>query len=116
MAKIVSRILSFAAVADAAAYKVYVGEANSTPSYDDPNVKLAVAEFESKNEDGVPRLSINLADLPLFDGVSGARDVNVTALDAAGNESDFLEIDNVLFDFDPPAAPTAGRVDEGEDE
>ncbi len=105
MAKVVSRVLSFVPSLGASGYRIRVAPANSTPVYSEE-----FADVTNPQASG-GRVRINLLDLPLFKGIEGVRDVHVTALDSAGNESDFLEVDNVEFDFDPPAAPTDGRIE-----
>ncbi len=105
MAKIVSRVLSFVPVTGVTRYNVYVHAANTEPNYDDAHETVASPAVVGG------RVSIDLAELALFRGLEGLRDVAVTALDEIGNESDFLEIDGVSFDFSPPTAPTVGRVD-----
>lgn len=106
MSKIVSRVLSFLPSAGAASYNIYKHGAASEPAYTDPHVNVPPPV---PGTDG--RVSVDLVTLDLFKAFEGTVDVGVTALDAAGNESDFMDIDSVVFDFSPPQAPTAGRVD-----
>lgn len=57
------------------------------------------------------RSRIDLAQLPSAQGLDGRFDVHITAVDARGNESGALEIDQALFDFAAPSTPTDGRID-----
>lgn len=68
-------------------------------------------EVPAPTPDPDGRSRIDLATLPGAQGVEGRRDVWITAVDSRGNESDPLEIDQALFDFSAPAAPTDARVD-----
>jgi len=61
------------------------------------------------DEDGFSR--IPLVNVPKAAGLDGSYDVDITAVDDAGNESDPLEIDNANFDVTPPGAPTDGSVE-----
>lgn len=90
---------------DVVANRVRIRPANSPPVKDQP--------FEDvlnpvENPDGFTY--IDLDPLQQAQGLDGQHDVHITAIDDAGNESDFLEIDNQTFDFVPPEAPTDGTV------
>lgn len=63
---------------------------------------------------GDGRSRIDLAQLPTAQGLEGTYDVYITGRDARGNESDPLAIDDALFDFSAPGAPTDGRIDPAE--
>jgi hypothetical protein len=63
---------------------------------------------------GDGRSRIDLAQLPRAQGLDGTFDVYITGRDARGNESDPLTIDDALFDFAAPDAPTDGRIDPAE--
>lgn len=60
---------------------------------------------------GDGRSRIDLAQLPTAQGLDGTFEVFITGRDARGNESDPLHLDDVLFDFAAPEAPTDGRID-----
>lgn len=57
------------------------------------------------------QIAIDLATLANAPKANGTYDVYVTAIDAAGNESDPMAIANTVFDFTPPMAPTAGVIE-----
>lgn len=59
--------------------------------------------------DGFSR--IPLVNVPKAAGLTGTFELGITAIDATGNESDFLEIDNAVFDLSPPDAPTDGSLE-----
>jgi hypothetical protein len=90
---------------DVVSNRVRVRPANTVAAYDTPfqDVPKPVP-----GADGYTLIPV--ASITALTGVEGRRDVHVTAVDANGNESDFLEIDNVLFDLSPPAAPTDGSI------
>lgn len=92
--------------ADVAANRIRIRPANTPASYDAPFDDVPKKDAD---QDGFTRIA--LANLPHAVGLEGTYDIHVTALDAAGNESDFLEIDNQTFDISPPDAPTDGAVE-----
>jgi hypothetical protein len=106
MAQIKELTLRFRNPADAVSNNIRIRPANSAAEYDAP-VDNVLAPAPSA--DGFTR--IPLVDIPQAAGLEGQFDIHVTALDATGNESDFLEIDNQTFDLSPPAAPTDGSVE-----
>lgn len=106
MAKIKELVLRFKNPTDAAKNNVRIRPANSPAVYDDPVDQL---DAPTADADGFSR--IPLANIPQAAGLEGQYDIHVTALDAAGNESDFLEVDNQTFDLSPPDAPTEGAVE-----
>ena len=106
MAKIKELVLRFKNPTDAAKNNIRVRPANTPAVYDEPVDTLPAP---TPDTDGFSR--IPLANIPQAVGLEGVFDIHVTALDAAGNESDFLEIDNQTFDISPPDAPTEGSVE-----
>jgi hypothetical protein len=57
---------------------------------------------------------VSFAEDPVLSALAeGNYDFAVTTVDAAGNESDFAEVENVPLDIVPPAAPTNVEVVEG---
>lgn len=83
--------------------RIRVRPANTPGAYDSPFDDVSPP---TPDADGYTR--IPAANVPQMAGLEGKYDVHVTAVDARGNESDFLEIDNQTFDLSPPAAPTDG--------
>jgi hypothetical protein len=106
MAKIKELVLRFKNQTDAAKNAIRVRPANTPAEYDTP---VDVLTAPTPDADGFSR--IPLANIPQAAGLEGQFDIHVTAVDAAGNESDFLEIDNQTFDLSPPDAPTEGSVE-----
>lgn len=106
MAQIKELTLRFRNPADAVANNIRIRPANTAAEYDTPVERIAAP---APNADGYTR--IPLADIAQAQGLEGQYDIHVTALDAAGNESDFLEIDNQTFDLSPPEAPTDGSLE-----
>lgn len=56
------------------------------------------------------KIDVDIGSLSVAPRTSGSFEVFVTAVDAAGNESDALVISGAKFDFVAPAAPTAGSI------
>lgn len=108
MAKIKELTLRFkqSTAADVVKNRVYVHGPNQPF---DPNAPFSEVSKPTPDADGFTR--IPLSNLPVLNGLEGQYDLDVTALDAAGNESDPLEIDNQTFDLSPPDAPTDGAVE-----
>ncbi len=106
MAKIKELVLRFKNPTDAVRNNIRIRPANSMAVYDDP-----VDQFDAPVVDADGFSRIPLANIPQAAGLEGQYDIHVTALDAAGNESDFLEVDNQTFDLSPPDAPTEGAVE-----
>lgn len=92
--------------ADVVANRIRVRPANTPAEYDSPFDELPKPAADN---DGFTR--IPAANIPSMQGLEGQYDVHITAVDSRGNESDFLEIDNQLFDLSPPDAPTDGAVE-----
>lgn len=92
---------------DVAGNRVRIHPANSDPSYDTPFDEIKPAP--SPDADGFTR--IPLVNVAKAAGLEGSYDVGVTAIDATGNESDFLDIDNATFDLSAPLPPTDGSVE-----
>jgi hypothetical protein len=105
MARIKELTLRFRNPADAVRNAIRVRPANTPAAYDAPVDTLTAP---TPDADGYSR--IPLANIPQAAGLEGTYDIHVTALDAAGNESDFLEVDNQVFDLSPPEAPTDGSI------
>lgn len=49
--------------------------------------------------------------LPKMASLNGFYDVYVTAVDARGNESDYLKVGNANLDLSAPTAPTDGAIE-----
>jgi hypothetical protein len=97
--------------AGTARYRVRIHAANSVPAAATPfdEVAIAAAPVQATGEHAGYRL-IPLSLVPKAAGLEGAFDIAITAVDVAGNESDFLDIDNATFDQSPPAVPTDGAL------
>ena len=106
MAQIKELTLRFRNPADAVANNIRIRPANTAAQYDTPVDRIPAP---TPSSDGFTR--IPLVDIPQAAGLEGQYDIHVTALDATGNESDFLEIDNQTFDLSPPEAPTDGSLE-----
>lgn len=91
---------------DIVSHRIRVRPANTVAAYDTPFDDVAAA---TPDADGFCR--IPAANVPSMVGLSGQFDVHITEVDARGNESDFLEIDNQTFDLSPPDAPTEGSLE-----
>lgn len=91
---------------DVVTNRIRVRPANTPAAYDTPFNDVPAP---TPDADGFSRIAA--ANIPAMQGLEGRFDVHVTALDARGNESDFLEIDNQLFDLSPPLAPTDGSLE-----
>lgn len=108
MAKIKELTLRFrqSTAADVVKNRVYVHGPNQPF---DANAPYDEVPAPTADADGYTRIA--LVNLPKLAGLEGQYDLDVTALDATGNESDPLEIDNQTFDLSPPDAPTDGAVE-----
>lgn len=106
MAQVKELTLRFRNPSDAVQNNIRIRPAGTAAAYDTP---VDTLQAPTPSADGFSR--IPLADIPQAAGLEGQYDIHVTALDAAGNESDFLEIDNQTFDISPPAAPTDGSLE-----
>lgn len=107
MAQLKEYVLRFRNPPDAVRNNIRVRPANTVAAYDDPVDQIVPPP---PNSDGFTR--IPLVDIPQArDLPEGRYDFHITALDAAGHESDFLEVDNQDFDLTPPAAPTDGALE-----
>lgn len=106
MAKVKELVLRFKNPTDAVKNNIRVRPANTPADYDDPVDTLPAPTADA---DGFSR--IPLVNIPQAAGKEGVYDIHITALDQAGNESDFLEVDNQTFDISPPDAPTDGAVE-----
>jgi hypothetical protein len=92
--------------ADVVANRIRIRPANTAAVYDSPFQDVTKPTPDADGFTRIPMSSITAAK-----NLEGKYDVHITALDAAKNESDFLEIDNQTFDLSPPLAPTAGSVE-----
>lgn len=107
MAKIVSPKIRFKhSGADTVAIRVRLSANASAPDYATAYDQVPLPPVDA---DGFRRIPV--ASLPKFAGIEGTFDVDLTAVDAAGNESDFLQINSVDFDQSAPEAPTAGALE-----
>lgn len=107
MAKVVSPVIRFKHSGDGATkIRVRLSAAASDPSYDTPFDEVAIPSVDS---DGFRRIPVGV--LPHLAGIEGTFDIDLTAVDNAGNESDFLQINSADFDLSPPAAPTDGALE-----
>jgi len=93
--------------ADVVANRIRIRPANTPAAKDTPYDDVPAP---TPDEDGYSRILLD--DLPQAQGLDGRYDVHLTALDDAGNESPFLEVDDHVFDFVPPAAPTDGTIED----
>ncbi len=87
--------------------RVRLHAANTAPDKATPYDEVAKP---TPAADGYSYIDITDANLPKFAGKEGRFDIAITAVDAVGNESPFLDIDNALIDLGPPVAPTDGSV------
>lgn len=90
---------------DTVANRVRIHPANSVPDY-----ATAYDQVTKPTPDADGYSRIPLANVPKATGLEGKFDVAITAVDAVGNESDFLDIDNQTFDLSPPLAPSDGSL------
>lgn len=102
MSKIVQKLLQWTAsdAGDVVAYRVYYGPNDTVFDYTQPFVQVA---------GNVTELSIS-ADPTLSALPEGEYDFAVAAVDDAGNESDFAEVEKVPLDVQAPGAPTNVKV------
>lgn len=91
---------------DVVANRIRVRPANTPAVYDAPFDEVTPPAVDA---DGFTRIAA--ANIPSMIDLEGQFDVHITAVDARGNESDFLEIDNQTFDLSPPSAPTEGVIE-----
>jgi hypothetical protein len=107
MAKVVSPKIKFHhSGVDVASIRVRLSVAESVPDY---NTAYDEVPLPPQDADGFRRIA--LSSLPKVVGKEGTFDVDLTAVDVAGNESDFLQINSANFDLSPPEAPTDGALD-----
>jgi len=108
MSKIVQRKLRWVAPENPgglaySSFKVYFGPSNTVFDYTQPSITVAADVTE-----------VVFASDPVLSTLpEGSYDFAVTTVDAAGNESDFAEVENVPLDIVAPAAPTNVEVVEG---
>ena len=102
MSKIVQKLLQWTASVDfdVTAYRIYYGLNDTVFDYTQPFIQVA-GDVTELSISGDPILSA-LAE--------GEYDFAVTAVDDAGNESDFAEVEKVPLDVQAPGAPTNVKV------
>jgi hypothetical protein len=108
MPKIVARKIRWNPVEGATAFKIYFDNyvEGMQFTYEMPNVNVGVPPL-----DGDGKHVVFLNSQPEFAALpEGEYDFAVTALDAAGNESDFAEVEKVPLDLTAPNAPTGVEV------
>lgn len=91
---------------DVVANRIRIRPANTAAAKDAPFEDVTKPVPDA---DGYSRIVLD--NLTQAQGLDGRYDVHVTAIDDAGNESDFLEVDDQAFDFVPPAPPTDGTIE-----
>jgi len=91
--------------ADIVANRVRFHAANTQPDLATPYDEVPVTPPDA---DGFTYIVVG--SLPKAANLDGEYDVAITAVDDAGQEGAFLDIDAVDFDFVPPGAPTDGSV------
>jgi hypothetical protein len=101
MSKIVQKVLQWVASAapDVVAYRVYFGPNDTVFDYTQPFVEVP------GDVTSLPLSHPALSALP-----EGEYDFAVAAVDDAGNESDFAEVEKVPLDVQAPSAPTNVEV------
>lgn len=112
MSLIAKRFFKFVASAstDVTGYNVRVVPQGTAMAYSVPADTVALAAL-IKPVAPDTHSQIELDTLPHFQNLAtGQYDVGLTAINAAGDESDFLEVPNTAIDTVPPAAPTDGSV------
>lgn len=101
-----ARIRFHQAVGAVVANRVRFHAANSQPDLATPFDE--VRPQPAPDADGFTYITVG--SLPLAATLNGEYDVAITAVDASGKESPFLDIDDVDFDTLPLEAPTDGSV------
>lgn len=109
MAFLKSQTLRFkpSASADYVEHRVRIAKDGVAFNYNLPFASLQKAQVPAGTDGKITTDLSKLANVPKEEGTY---DVWVTAVDAKGNESDPLVIENAVFDFNPPAAPTEGEI------
>lgn len=102
MSKIVQKVLQWVASAagDVAKYRIYYGPSDTVFDYTQPFVEVP----------GTATSLLLSADPVLSALPEGEYDFAVAAVDDAGNESDFGEVEKVPLDVQAPGAPTDVKV------
>lgn len=80
--------------------------ANTAAIYDAPFDDVPKGAVDT---DGYTR--VQQSSIPKIAGLEGKFDIHITAVDARGNESDFLQVDNVNLDLGAPTPPTDGAIE-----
>ena len=70
------------------------------------NYNLAFIDLGKPALDPQGFIVVNLASIPSLANLDGTFDLAVTAVDDAGNESDFLPLEGAVIDFVAPNSPT----------
>lgn len=105
MARVGKKTLRFSpsASADAVGYRIYILLDGMNFSHDAPFTEITDPKDGNKIE-------IDIGSLENAPTVEGTYDTFVTAIDGFGNESDPMVIENSVFDFVAPEAPTDGEI------
>jgi hypothetical protein len=90
---------------DVVSNRVRIRPAGTPGAYDTPFQDVPKPAAAADGYTYIPLSAITAAA-----GLEGKYDVHVTSLDKSGNESNFLEIDNQVFDLSPPDAPSDGSI------
>lgn len=108
MSKVVSLKLRWNTQPGTDGFKVYFGptEPGLQFTYESPNVNVGLPAVDADGKHVVYFKDFpELAALP-----EGTYDFAVTGYDAAGNESDFAEVEQVPLDLTAPTTPTGVEV------
>jgi hypothetical protein len=97
MAKIAKKVMWWAAVSDAASYNIRIIPDGNPFDYTASAIGVP-SSIKTEEE-------FDLAGTALAEGIY---DIYVSAVDAAGNESDPLDYADIQLDFTPPSAPSSG--------
>jgi len=94
MSKIVEKTLSFppSSSPDVVGYKLYFEEAPTEVTYNSPHIDVSGT-------------SVALHEVPEFANFDSVYNIGVSAVDDAGNESNFSLMSDVPFDLFPPEPP-----------
>jgi len=107
MTRIVSRTLRWDPLTGADGFRLYWGPSDTVFDYTQPSV-----DFSPPPPIGASgKHEVNLASIPALAALpEGTYDLAVTGFDAAGNEGNFAEVENVPLDFVAPGAVTGLEV------
>ena len=79
---------------DVVGHRLRIAATPGWPDYNTPFVEL-----------GPEPTNVNLAELPGFSGLDGRYNMAFSAVDDAGNESDFVVVEDMPLDFLAPLPP-----------